>query len=182
VSPSPTPSPTPTPVPGASDDPSPVAGTWPTDESTVKSWIPAAVRSTCSTADELQYGASAEWICESDGLAEFAGQSILLAYLFYPTEASARRGYEGVLAEVGVGYGGGGTCPEPGSESGWHRGDAGPRLGRVFCTVSDGEAQLYETYFGQPVVVILYRAGTNIDAIDTAWRKNGAALDPAAKR
>jgi serine/threonine-protein kinase len=182
TAPSPTPPPTPTPFPGASDDPSPVAGSWPTDDATVKAWIPAAVRSTCSTADQLQYGASAEWICKSEGLAGFAGQSILLAYLFFPTEADARLGYEKVLSEVGVGYGGGGTCPESGSESGWHRGDGGARLGRVFCTVADGEAQLYVTYFGQPVVVILYRAGTDITALDTAWRENGSARDPAARR
>jgi hypothetical protein len=143
----------------------------------VKTWLPADVRGTCNFVSDAPYGAAVEFLCDTNQIPDFTGHSIGLMYFSYRSEPEARLAYASRVFDRALGYDGGGTCPDVDSESGWVHGD-GPREGRVLCTVTEGYAQIYQTFFGTPIMVNLYREGNRLDVLHTAWRANGGAIEP----
>jgi hypothetical protein len=182
----------PTPVPsvaiGGPEDPPADPAIWPTDAFTLKKWLPAKLRTTCSAASgkagDAVPGAATIFLCSPDGaLPDFKGTAVSVAYYFYVTESGARTAYDAVVQRFALRYDTN-TCPnQEGAENFWFRtsdSDKKP-LGRLMCALSQGsQAQYFETKYGQPVVWALYRDGKDLTSLQGTWAKYGYELEPAA--
>jgi hypothetical protein len=192
----PTPVPTdtlePTPAPSIAnrgpEDPAADTATWPTDAFTLKTWLPAKLRPTCTASagkpGDAVPGAATIFLCSPVGaLPDFKGTAVSVAYYFFPTESEARTAYDAVVQRFALRYDIN-SCPNvEGAENYWFRtSDSGKKpLGRILCALSQGsQAQYYETKYGQPVVWTLYRNGKDLTSLQATWSKYGYELEPAA--
>ena len=175
---------------GPPDDPIADQDPWPTDAATVKTWIPPDVASGCSIPDEIDDvvpDAVTEYVCSLEGVTAFKGSKISAAYYFFEYESQARVAYDSVLKTFEVGYDTDRKCPAPkGAENTWVAGSDDTPRGRFFCTLvgaaGDQQTQYFETFYGQPIVVVLYRDGKDMKPLDDLWRSDGGDLDPIASR